>query len=295
MPSHDDNLRRTLAASLIKEEVFVHVERLRDPESSVRAAAAKALMACGDGRASAALAVALRDEDWYVRIAAAKAMGKIGDARTVEPLIAALEDTYASVREYAAEALGAIGDVRAVEALAAAYHGKDWAGRSAPALALWQIGDATTLPLRILAAETLTPVQKLDALEALHGIDHRIPQSGAKELVIQYAFGSLEALCRRLCRANSKTPADVRSRTEDVRRGAEAVLAELKQRAQGDVLLRASAQPERQEREKQELLRGVSGAVESTPPDELLRSSDGSDASPPAKRSGWLSWILRRR
>jgi len=286
MQTEDDNLRRTLAASLITEEVFVHMERLRDPESSVRAAAAKALMACGDGRASEALATALRDEDWYVRIAAAKAMGKIGDARTVGALIAALEDTYASVREYAAEALGAIGDVRAVEALGAAYHGKDWAGRSAPAQALWQIGDATTLPLRILAAETLTPVQKLGALEALNGIDHRIAQSSAKELVIRYGFGSVEGLCRRLARSSGRS-------SEEVRRGAESVLAELKQRAQGGVLLRASARPETQE--KQELLRGVPGEAASTPPGELLRPSGSLDEPAPMKRSGFLNRIFRRR
>ncbi|MCW3051174.1 MAG: lyase domain protein repeat-containing protein [Chthonomonadales bacterium] len=283
---NEDNQRRSAGASPVTEEVFVHIERLQSRESSVRVAAAKALMHCGDGRASEALAIALRDEDWYVRIAAAKAMGKIGDARTVEALIAALEDTYASVREYAAEALGAIGDVRAVEALGAAYHGKDWAGRSAPAQALWQIGDATTLPLRILAAETLTPVQKLDALEALNGIDHRISQSNAKEMVIRYALGSVEGVCRRFTRSSGRI-------SDEVRRGAESVLAELKQRAQGDVLLRASARPETQE--KQELLRGVSGESASTPPDALLRPSGSSEETTPAKRSGFLTWIFRRR
>ncbi len=279
----DDNLRRPPVASPVLEEVFVQIDRLRDKESSVRAAAAKRLMECGDGRASEALTTALGDEDWYVRAAAAKAMGKIGDTRTVAALGAALEDSYASVREYAAEALGTIGDVRAVQALGAAYWAKDWAGRSATALALWRIGDATTLPLRILSAETLTPAQKLEALEIVNEIQHRIPQSNAKEVVIQYALGSVEALCRKLARS-SRTDAEVR-------RGAEAVLAEWKQRAEGDVLLRASAQPESQE--EQELLRGVTGLSEATPPGELLRPA-GREAEPrPAPRRGRWAWLLR--
>jgi HEAT repeat protein len=66
------------------------------------------------------LLTALKDENSEVRLAAARALGEIGDPQAVEPLLAALKDQHSSVRRAAAEALGRISDVRAVESLPAA-------------------------------------------------------------------------------------------------------------------------------------------------------------------------------
>ena len=74
-------------------------------------------------------------------------------------------------------------------------------------------------------------------------------------------MGNVQTFCESLCgRVDTE---------ESVKRGAESVLAEMRNRAAAGVLLRASSRDKA--REPQELLRSVSGETDPTPPDELLR------------------------
>ncbi len=69
------------------------------------------------GLATKALIVVLKDENSKVRRAAAKALGQIGDLRATKPLINALKDGDSELCRAAARALGEIGDTRAIEPL----------------------------------------------------------------------------------------------------------------------------------------------------------------------------------
>ena len=120
-----------------REEVLISA--LKDEDSDVREAAAKALGKIKDPRAVEPLISALKDEDSDVREAAAKALGEIKDPRAVEPLISALKDVNWRVRDAAAEALGEIKDPRAVEPLISALKDVDVLVREAAAKALRKI------------------------------------------------------------------------------------------------------------------------------------------------------------
>lgn len=285
MQPTDEDLRRSSVCSPLPDEVSLQMRRLRDREISVRAAAAKALGKSGQAEAVAPLVGALQDEEMQVRFCAAWALWHLADVRAVEPLCAALGDSVSDVRSAAAFALGRLGDVRAVEPLCGIVKGNDRPVRYAAAVALWEIGNEKTMPLRLLSVATLTPAQKLRALEALSGITYVIGGRDARAQVISYPFGGVRFLCEKLCRQADTEP--------PVREGAEAVLGELRNRTDALILLRAIGREET--RERQELLRSVSGGSEPTLPDELLRPSGLSPASTPAPRPTFLTRIFRRR
>ena len=256
----------------------------------VRIAAVGALGRLKDARAVEALCSALQDTDWYIRVPAAVALREIGDIRAVEPLCSALEDTETSVRSSAAEALGHLGDMWAVEALCSAL--KDWEleVRLSAAGALDRLGTAETLPLRVLSAVTLPPTKLLNTLQSLTDASPRIMVSGpvykGRRRPLRYVLGNVQTFCESVCGRS-----DVE---ESVKRGAEAVLLELRNRADADVLLRASAPNDT--REKAELLRGVADRSDSTPPAELLRASDTSFEAPPnQKKPGFLARTFKRK
>jgi HEAT repeat protein len=92
------------------------VAALDDPESEVRARAAKAIGRSGDAGAAASLVKALSDPVWFVRLQAARAIGVLAHNRAVRPLVAALTDESWQVRATAAAALRQLGET-AVPAL----------------------------------------------------------------------------------------------------------------------------------------------------------------------------------
>jgi len=86
------------------------IKALKNRDSDIRQAAARALCKVGDSRAVKPLISALKDTEWLVRRYAAEALGFIGDKRAVAPLTDALKDPYSKygltpVREAAAKAL----------------------------------------------------------------------------------------------------------------------------------------------------------------------------------------------
>lgn len=87
------------------------------PESTVRAAAARALARIGDGRAAPGLVGLLNDASARVRFTAAYALGHAGDAASCIPLLGAVDDEDQLVRDAAIISLGTLGCADAVPRL----------------------------------------------------------------------------------------------------------------------------------------------------------------------------------
>jgi hypothetical protein len=91
---------------------------LGDQYATVREASALALGKIGSNQATLSLMAILDTSSlWALRVAAASALGAIRDCRATPPLSSALKDRYAAVREAAAEALGKLRDPDAVDPL----------------------------------------------------------------------------------------------------------------------------------------------------------------------------------
>ncbi|MCW3099346.1 MAG: lyase [Chthonomonadaceae bacterium] len=240
---------------------------------------------------------ALENEDWQVRFSAAEALAKIGDPQAVEPLLTVLWDVKWRVRYVAAWALGEIGDLRAVEPLGAAYQEWGLRHRYSAALALWHLGNLDRsdkwirqrenlgLPLQILSSMTLTPIQKLNSLQALIGVIVTIGGIDRKPVSISYDIEDVQSFCEKVCRKSDTKPI--------VKQGAGAVLAELQNRKYARTLLRSGERDD--PREQQELLRTASSQSDTAPSDELLRSAEPSLEPADRARPGILSRIFKRK
>jgi HEAT repeat protein len=86
------------------------LQRLRDPETDVRARACDALASIGATEAGPALVRALSDPMWPVRAVAARALGRLRHEAATPGLCEAMRDRQWWVRANAAEALKAMGD-----------------------------------------------------------------------------------------------------------------------------------------------------------------------------------------
>jgi hypothetical protein len=262
---------------------------LTDKNWRVRIAAVGALGRLKDQRSVEALCQTLQDEEWYIRIATITALRQLGDTRAVPLLCLALLDTEAPVRSAAAEALGQLGDVGAIQFLCCALKDKEPDVRLSAGQALDSMGTADTLPLRVLSAMTLPPASLLSTLQTLAAASPRIMNSGPtprpRRRPTGYRIGNVQTFCEELSRRS-----DVE---ESIRRNAEAVLAELQNRATSGILLRASMRNDTQE--KAELLRGAPGLSSPTPPDELLRAAESAVEPPIIERSGLLARIFRKK
>jgi HEAT repeat protein len=175
------------------------IEALNDPSPAVRIAAANALGAIGDKRASESLRTLLKNrhdeqariaavgalgklrasdaveqileiannesDPWAVRKASVEALGDIRDARAVNSLVNTLNDQYATVREASALALGKIGSKEAITPLLAALDTSTlWALRVAAANALGEIGDRrATVPLSNMLRDRYSAVREAAA------------------------------------------------------------------------------------------------------------------------------------
>ena len=178
------------------------IEALTDSSPAVRVAAANALGAIGDRKATQALLPLLRDqhneqartaainalgklkdanavndlleiandesEVWAVRKASVEALGEIRDARAVDCLVNTLNDQYATVREASALALGKIGSNQAILPLLTTLDTSSlWALRVAAAHALGEIRDRrATAPLSNALKDRYAAVREI-AAEAL--------------------------------------------------------------------------------------------------------------------------------
>ncbi len=103
-----------LEEELVKDEIDIQIDLLKDPDWVVRREAAITLGEMGDERCVEPLASALRDGDWQVREVAIEGIGQIGSP-AVDVLIKLLRDW--DVRKSAIMALGKIRDERVLEPL----------------------------------------------------------------------------------------------------------------------------------------------------------------------------------
>ncbi|MCW3052943.1 MAG: lyase domain protein repeat-containing protein [Chthonomonadales bacterium] len=228
----------------------------------------------------------LEDKNWRVRFDAAMALAKLKDPWALEALYAAIQNKKSNIRYDVAWALASIGDLRAVEPLGVAY--KEWwrlSERNSIAKLLFQIG-GEELPYRLLSSTMLTAVQKVNSLEGLMGIVYRERVPYEKELwyLHDYGIDNVQTFCERLCRQKDTK--------ESVKGGAKAVLAELQNRANASMLLRASTRNE--PGEAAELLRGATGESTASPPEELLRPSETSSEQSSPTKPGILSRLFKR-
>lgn len=103
-----------LEEELVKDEIDIQIDLLKDPDWVVRREAAITLGEMGDERCVEPLAAALRDGDWQVREVAIEGIGQIGSP-AVDVLLKLLRDW--DVRKSAIMALGKIRDERVLEPL----------------------------------------------------------------------------------------------------------------------------------------------------------------------------------
>lgn len=283
-------------------KLFELIDQLIDPDRNVRNYAAEPLGQAADIRAAEALCVAIADPDRGIRSSAALALGHVLDNDLITTLnlggfavlglCKALRDknNEREVRRVAAVALGRTVATNAVPALCSALDDIDVSIYTAAADSMVQIGDASILPLcaalnytnpsvqtraeftlarirnsttglahRILCSTTLKGEQIIKALQTLNNIPHTLHGSLVHDLP-----SNLEKFCKDLCRQQGTD--------ESVKRGAEAVLAELERRDNRKVLLRASERSDAVERD--ELLRVDSRGAFKDEPDILVRPSD---------------------
>ena len=149
------------------------VDALRDPDSDVRARAARALGQLRAQAAATALRTALGDENADVRKQAAWALGRIRDDAAVDGLLNLLRDPVQGVRERAAWALGTLQNPAAVDGLVAALEDADAAVQERIAWALGRIrGPRATrglvTALTLIAGDALHDV--IDALARTGGV-----------------------------------------------------------------------------------------------------------------------------
>jgi len=159
---------------------------LNDPSAAVRIAAANALGAIGDRKATQALLPLLHDQrNEQSRMAAITALGKLKDPAAVNDLLAIANDVGDAwaVRKASVEALGEIRDTRAVDSLVSTLNDQYATVREASALALGKIGsNQATLPLlttldtsalwalRVAAASALGTLRDRRATLPLSGV-----------------------------------------------------------------------------------------------------------------------------
>jgi len=115
----------------------------RNPESTVRAAAAAALGRLADAKAGEALLATANDRSAEVRYAVVRALGLIKWRTASADLIIALNDDSLDVRRAAAISLGLLGGEEAIPALHEALDSPDAWTRLYAAEALAAIGDSS--------------------------------------------------------------------------------------------------------------------------------------------------------
>lgn len=115
-------------------------QQLRTNNATTRLAVVEKLAQSDSPDSVGPLIFAVKDEDTGVRCAAARALGRLKDRRATEPLIHMLRDVVPLVRVAAAETLGKLGDPQAVNWLVSALRDNDPQVRTSAAYSLKKLG-----------------------------------------------------------------------------------------------------------------------------------------------------------
>jgi HEAT repeat protein len=132
-----------------------NIQRLKSRDPRIRCKTLEGMIGTSDTSAIAPIADALKDDESEVRVAAAKALGLFQDDRAVPPLVAAIKDRKAEVRAAAILSLRQIGDATAIDALVHALndyqHSVRWQAAGALNALGWRPGNNMEFILRAVA------------------------------------------------------------------------------------------------------------------------------------------------
>jgi HEAT repeat protein len=199
--------------------------------SSARALAAEGLRLLAGRDAVEPLVAALRDPDEEVAKAAAAALGALGDSRATEPLGRVVADGSAApwLRYEAVKALEALGDVAGASALQIALADPDPALRRLAARALGTLRNPATGPALVaalkdtapevreaaaLAVGTLKTPDGPEALVRLLHDPHAEVRAAAADGLVKYEGAAIPALERAVGHADG----ELRARVEEIRK-----------------------------------------------------------------------------
>jgi HEAT repeat protein/CheY-like chemotaxis protein len=115
-------------------------QQLRASNAATRLAVVEKLAQSDSSDSVGPLLFAVKDEDTGVRCAAARALGRFQDRRATEPLVQMLRDVAPLARAAAAESLGRLGDAQAVNWLVAALRDNDPQVRTIASRSLEKLG-----------------------------------------------------------------------------------------------------------------------------------------------------------
>ncbi|GLV60605.1 hypothetical protein KDH_74240 [Dictyobacter sp. S3.2.2.5] len=149
----DWSVRAAAVQVLGKREAPLDVllQALHDEHGAVRAAAARSLALQVEKRAdpvpgvTEALVAALRDPEWSVRVAAAQGLGRLQDTTSVEPLLSVMQDAHAAVRSASVWALGRMGSQAPIEKIEIGLQDSAWTVREAAIMALQEQNERAPL------------------------------------------------------------------------------------------------------------------------------------------------------
>ena len=229
--------------------VLALIDRLKDVDAEVRAAAAQSLGKLEDARAVPGLVAALSDREASVRSAAAGALGTFTDARAISGLTRLLSDSSRDVRK---EALGALSDYEE--------------GISAPPII--RLLDDSDADLRQAAAHTLGQLKDRSAGAALARLV-RDPSPDVRQAAIQ-ALGELRDMAHGPAIVPALTDAN-----SDVREQALGTLIDLRAPIAEPTLLTLMRDPDADVRAKAAELAGERSVIGAIPT--LRRMLDDSD------------------
>lgn len=189
-----------------------------DSDAAVRQRAIEALAAVGGDGATLAIIDRVNDAESAVRVVAVRTLGALGDPRAVLSVLGTLEDPNPDVRVAAAQALGRLRDARAVRALRAALGDDAAEVRIAATRALGALGPDAAESIDDLAAEAHREDRTLDAAArgplARAAIDAlaTIGTARAVELLVRVVREGPEEDVRAAVDALARAPRDARAR-----------------------------------------------------------------------------------
>lgn len=149
------------------------IKALKDPDRSVRLAAANSLSLFSDKMAPLLMEMAVTDPDSMVRLEAIHGLKDTSNPKADRALRQALEDPVAMVRLAAASTLaqrGSAGDVELMELVRTEIGGKDYTAQLAAITAMGQVGDAsaaTYLEPRLADPDPMTRLSAAIAIDRI--------------------------------------------------------------------------------------------------------------------------------
>jgi HEAT repeat protein len=179
------NIIGTLGATNSPDSFAVLAPLLKEPQPSIRAAAACQLLRSKDPRAVPLVAEAMGDSSAEVRERVADALGNAKPTHARGSLERLLKDRDGTVRAAAAKGLSRLGDVQSADALTTVLQDDDMVARAAAAIALVQLGDPRGEPAFLRCLKDPSAPRRQQALMAVYSSPIK---TGETPLAVAAAF-----------------------------------------------------------------------------------------------------------